>query len=57
MAERVSDIHRSSSDYHHKTSLEIESTKELDLSKSAVVQQTLEFLICVAEHCELKLTI
>ena len=57
VAERVSDIHRSSSDYHHKTSLEIESTKELDLSKSAVVQQTLEFLICVTEHCELKLTI
>jgi hypothetical protein len=57
MAERVADMYRSTSDYHHQTSLEIEETKLLSLNQTAVVQQTVIFITCVAEHCGLKLTI
>jgi hypothetical protein len=56
VAERVSDIYRSSSDYHHQTSLEIESTKQLNISESALVKQTFYFICCVAENCGLRLS-
>jgi len=57
VAQRVSDIYRSTSDYHHQTSLEIYETQSLNITENALVKQTYNFVACVAEHCQLKLSL
>jgi hypothetical protein len=55
IAQRVDAMFQSSSDYHHKTSLEINEENSVSISRKAVVMQTFNFVVCVAENLQLQL--